>query len=200
MPKRRFKPAKPGKKITKKQLLLPPVMIGVATLAGIIIMQFAPPPEVLGICLKKHNGDNFEIFPLINIFVDDQKKLLPGDIGREIKDGKECIHVIHTDEIGENLHIQYVRPIRLGMADFMQLYVTNNPALDKFGNTIDNKTITVFNNETGNPKKEIIVLDDYSLSYSYYSEENRFVSVTNASLLPPFSNDILVKMELRSKY
>jgi hypothetical protein len=35
------------------------VMIGVATLAGIIIMQFSPTPPVLDICLKVHNVESF---------------------------------------------------------------------------------------------------------------------------------------------
>ena len=74
MPKRRFKPAKPAKKIGKKQLLLPPVMIGVATLAGIIIMQLSPPPPVLDICLKAHNVESFNIYPIVQIFENGKQK------------------------------------------------------------------------------------------------------------------------------
>jgi len=187
MPKRRFKPTKPTKKIGKKQLLLPPVMIGVATLAGIIIMQFAPPPEVLGICLKAHNVETFNIYPIIQIFENGKQKFLPEGVGKELKDGKECLHIIHTDEMGDRAHIEYIRPIRLSINEFMQLY------------SVDNKTITVINNETGAQQKEILTLDNYNIQYSYYSENNEFTKISDLKLMPPFSKDMVVRIDLRSK-
>ena len=187
MPKRRFKPTKPTKKIGKKQLLLPPVMIGVATFAGIIIMQLSPPPQVLGICLKAHNVETFNVYPIVQIFEDGKQKFLPDGVGKEIKDGKECIHIIHTDEVGDRLHIEYIRPIRLTIDDFMQLY------------SVDNKTITVINNETGSINKEIIKLDNYDIQYSYFSENNEYTKISNSTLMPPFTKDMLVKIELKSK-
>ncbi len=187
MPKRRFKPTKPTKKIGKKQLLLPPVMIGIATFAGIIIMQLSPPPQVLGICLKAHNVETFNVYPIVQIFEDGKQKFLPEDVGKEIKDGKECIHIIHTDEVGDRLHIEYIRPIRLTIDDFMQLY------------SVDNKTITVINNETGSINKEIITLDNYDIQYSYFSEPNEYTQISNSTLMPPFTKDMVVKIELKSK-
>lgn len=187
MPKRRFKPVKPSKKVTKKQLLIPPVMIGIATLAGIIIMQFSPPPPVLDICLKAHDRDPFNLYPVVQIFVDGDQKLLPDTVGKEIKEGKECLHIIHTDEIGEHLHVQYIRPIRLSMDDFMNIY------------SKDNKTITVVDNNTKAFTEEILDLDKYDIQYSYYSENNEFTTVSNSTLMPPFTKDMVVKMELKSK-
>jgi hypothetical protein len=187
MPKRRFKPAKPTKKIGKKQLLLPPVMIGIATFAGIIIMQLSPPPPVLDICLKAHNVETFNIYPTVQIFEDSKQKFLPEGVGKEIKEGKECLHLIHTDELGDKLHIEYIRPIRLSIHDFMQLY------------SYDNKTITVINNETGALQKEILTLDNYDIQYSYFSENNEYTKVYDSKLMPPFTKDMVVRIELRSK-
>lgn len=187
MPKRRFKPTKPGKKIGKKQLLLPPVMIGVATLAGIIIMQFAPPPQVLDICLKAHNVETFNLYPIVQIFENGKQKYLPEGVGKELKDGKECLHIIHTDEMGDKLHIEYIRPIRLTINDFMHLY------------SFDNKTITVINNETGSLNKEILTLGNYDIQYSYFSENNEFTKVSDLKLMPPFTKDMVVRIDLRSK-
>lgn len=187
MPKRRFKPTKPTKKIGKKQLLLPPVMIGIATFAGIIIMQLSPPPQVLGICLKAHNVETFNVYPIVQIFEEGKQKFLPEGVGKEIKDGKECIHIIHTDEVGDRLHIEYIRPIRLTIDDFMQLY------------SVDNKTITIINNETGSINKEIITLDNYDIQYSYFSENNEYTKISNSTLMPPFTKDMVVKIELKSK-
>ena len=186
MPKRRFKPAKPAKKIGKKQLLLPPVMIGVATLAGIIIMQLSPPPPVLDICLKAHNVETFNIYPIIQIFENGKQKFLPEGVGKEMKEGKECLHLIHTDEVGEKIHIEYIRPIRLSLNDFMQIY------------SVDNKTITVINNETGALQKEILNLDNYDIQYSYFSENNEFTKVSDLTLMPPFTKDMVVRIDLRS--
>jgi hypothetical protein len=186
MPKRRFKPAKPAKKIGKKQLLLPPVMIGVATLAGIIIMQLSPPPPVLDICLKAHNVETFNIYPVIQIFENGKQKFLPEGVGKEMKEGKECLHLIHTDEVGEKIHIEYIRPIRLSLNDFMQLY------------SVDNKTITVINNETGALQKEILNLYNYDIQYSYFSENNEFTKVSDLTLMPPFTKDMVVRIDLRS--
>ena len=162
-------------------------MIGIATLAGIIIMQFSPPPQVLGICLKAHNVETFNIYPVVQIFEDDKQKYLPEGMGKEIKDGKECIHLIHTDEVGDRIHIEYIRPIRLTIDDFMQLY------------SVDNKTITVLNNETGSFKKEVLPLENYNIQYSYFSEHNEFTQISNSTLMPPFTKDMVVKIELKSK-
>jgi hypothetical protein len=187
MPKRRFKPAKPAKKIGKKQLLLPPVMIGVATLAGIIIMQLSPPPPVLDICLKAHNVESFNIYPIVQIFENGKQKFLPEGVGKEFKEGKECLHLIHTDEVGDKLHIEYIRPIRLSINNFMEIY------------SVDNKTITVINNETGALQKEILTLDNYDIQYSYFSENNEYTKVSDSKLMPPFTKDMVVRIELRSK-
>ncbi|MFB5598750.1 MAG: hypothetical protein ACE5SW_00785 [Nitrososphaeraceae archaeon] len=187
MPKRRFKPEKPSKKIGKKQLLLPPVMIGIATFAGIIIMQFSPPPPVLDICLKAHNIDTFNIYPIVQIFVDGKQKLLPDTVGKEIKEGKECLHIIHTDEIGENLHVQYIRPIRLSMDDFINIYSSKN------------NTITVIDNSTKALTEENLNLGQYDIHYSYFSENNEFTKVSNSTIMPPFQDNMVVKMELKSK-
>jgi hypothetical protein len=123
----------------------------------------------------------------VQIFEDGKQKFLPEGVGKEIKDGKECIHLIHTDEVGDRIHIEYIRPIRLTIDDFMQLY------------SVDHKTITVINNETGSLNKEILTLNDYDIQYSYFSENNEFTIVSNSTLMPPFTTDMVVKIELKTK-
>src|SRR5918996_1582908 len=164
MPKRKVREEKPKKKISKKQILIPPVAIGAATLAGILIMQFIPPPPALSICLKAHNVETFNLHPTVELLVNGQSKLLPDDVGKQPKDGKECLRVIHTDAIGNKLHIEFIRPIRLNMGDFMNIY-----------------------------------LEKYNPKYSYYSEENRWTQVVNASEMPPFTNDMVARLELMPK-
>jgi hypothetical protein len=134
-----MKEEKPKKRISKKQILIPPIAIGAATLAGMLIMQLIPLPPVWDVCLKAYIVDTFTVHPTVEVVVDGQPMLLPDYVGKEPKDGKECLRVIHTDELGNKVHIQYVRPVRLTMEDFLKVYST------------DNKTITVFDNVTGVP-------------------------------------------------
>ena len=89
--------------------------------------------------------------------------------GKEPKEGKECLKVIHTDEIGNKVHIQFVRPVRLTMGDFLEVYST------------DNKTITVFDNVTGVPTEQLITLGEYNPRYSYYSEQKEFTQIQSSA-------------------
>jgi hypothetical protein len=188
MPKRKTKEEKPRKKISKKQILIPPIAIGAATLAGLLVMQLIPPPPVLGICLKAHNVDTFNLHPTVEVIVDGQPKMLPDDVGRQPKDGKECLRVIHTDKIGNQLHIQFVRPVRLTMGDFLKVYSMDS-----------NNTISVFDNTTGTPIDQLIDLGGYIPKYSYYSEKKEFTPVSNASAMPPFTDDMVIRFELIPK-
>ncbi|MDW0209038.1 MAG: hypothetical protein QOC42_04470, partial [Nitrososphaeraceae archaeon] len=56
MPKRKIKEDKPRKKMGKKQILIPPVIVGVATLSGFLIIQFFPAPSPVQVCLKSHDN------------------------------------------------------------------------------------------------------------------------------------------------
>jgi hypothetical protein len=142
MPKRK-KEEKPKKRISRKQILPSYCNRRCHFSRDAYNATYSAPP-VLGVCLKAHNVDTFNVHPTIEIVVDRQPKLLPDDVGKEPKDGKECVRVIHTDELGNKVHIQYVRPIRLTMGDFLKLYST------------DNKTITVFGDITRVPTEQLI--------------------------------------------
>ncbi len=185
MPKRKVKEEKPGKKIGKKQLLIPPIAAGAATLAGLLIMQLFPHPPISGICLNGHDSGTFNVYPRIQIIVDGHSKLLPDNVGKQPKDGRECIHLIHTDGIGNVLHIEYVRPIRLTVEDFMKIYA------------YDNKTITVIDNSTG--IRQTLQLKNYDIDYSYFSEKGEFTKVQKPSGIPPFTNNLVARIELVSK-
>ena len=187
MPKRKVKEDKPRKKLGKKQILLPPIAAGVSTLIGLVIMHFVPPPSILGTCLKPDSADSFNIYPRIEITVDKHPKLLSSDIGKQPKNGGECLRVIHTDRIGNVFHIQYVRPIRLTMEDFMKIY------------SYDNRTITVIDNSSGSSERQILTLGNYYIQYSYFSEKGEFTKVENSSKLPPFTNNMVARLDLTSK-
>ena len=186
MPKRRVKEEKPRKRMTRKQILIPPLIVGVATLGGLAIMHFLPAPSPIHVCLKAHDVDTFNVHSRITLQVNGSDKLLPGDVGREQQNGKECIHVIHTDQIGDIVHVEFVRPIRLTLGDFMKIY------------SADNKTIAVIDNSSGIIKEENLTLSNYNINYSYYSG-GVFVPIRNLTLSPPFSDSFLGRINMSSK-
>jgi hypothetical protein len=89
--------------------------------------------------------------------------------------------------VGNKLHIEYIRPIRLSMADFMKIYSPTN------------KTITVVDNHTGSPIEHVINLTDYNVKYSYYSERGGFTDVSTPSHVPPFTNELVARIQLSPK-
>ena len=189
MPKRKIKETKPTRRLGKKELLIAPVAMGAATLVALVIIPaLAPPPDPTGVCLKAHNVESFQLNPQIEVLVDGKAMMLPDGVGKEPnKQGQDCLRPIHTDEIGNVVHIEYIRPIRFNMADFMRIY------------SPDNSTINVVDGSSGTNVTEKLNLADYNVEYSYFSED-RFLKV-NPSEFPAFPADnmMVARIELTSK-
>jgi hypothetical protein len=189
LPKRKIKEEKPKKKLGKKEMLIAPIAMGAATLLALVIVpSFAPPPSPTEVCLKGHNIESFQLHPRIEVIVDGKQMMLPDNVGRQPKDGQECIRPIHTDEVGNVVHIEYIRPIRFTLGDFMKIYNMSN-------------TISVVDNSTGTDKIQTLNLTDYNLEYSYFSEAGEFTKVPSPFNTPPFPQDnkIVARVELTSK-
>lgn len=188
MPKRKVKEEKPRRRLGKKEILIPPAAMGASLLVTLVIIPFfAPPPTPLEVCLKGHNVDQFSIHPTVDISVNGELKSLPAGIGNDTVDGEACLRTIHTDTQGNTVHIEYVRPIRLTLGDFMNIY------------SKDNSTIPIIDNSTGSTPEQSLKLSDYDVTYSYYSEDNEFTYVKNASDVPPFRDNMVTRIELNSK-
>jgi hypothetical protein len=189
LPKRKIKEEKPKKKLGKKEMLIAPIAMGAATLLALVIVpSFAPPPSPTDVCLKGHNIESFQLHPRIEVVVDDKQMMLPDNVGRQPKDGQECIRPIHTDEVGNVVHIEYIRPIRFTLGDFMKIYNMSN-------------TISVVDNSTGTDQIQTLNLTDYNIEYSYFSEAGEFTKVPSPFNTPPFPQDnkIVARVELTSK-
>ncbi len=187
MPKRKIKEEKPKRKMGKKDMLILPGVIGAAVLIGFVITHFFPPPNVLSVCLKAHNLDPYNVYPRVQLFVDNKQHLFPDNLGKNIEGGKECVHAIHADSVGETVHVQYIRPIKLSMPDLMQVYSS------------DNKSIDIIDNSTGNFVNKTLDLDKFNVEYSYYSVEGNFTKTGNLTDVPPFSNAFFGRIDLASK-
>jgi hypothetical protein len=191
VPKRKIKETKPARRMGKKEVLIAPIAMGAATLVALVIIPaLAPPPDPAQVCLKAHNVESFQLNPRIEVVVDGQQMLLPDGVGKEPNSkGQDCLRPMHTDGVGNIVHIEYIRPIRFTMADFMRIYA------------FDNKTITVVNGSSGNNVTEQLTLADYNLEYSYFSELNEFTKVAKPSDIPPFpaNNQLVARLELTSK-
>ncbi len=187
MPKRKVKEEKPPKRLGKKEVLIPPIAMGASLLVALVVIpHFAPPPIPTKICLKSQNADQFNLYPVVQVFVNGKQNFLPAGVGNSTVNGKECLHVIHTDGAGSRIHIEYIRPIRLTMADFMKIY------------SPDNKTIRLVDNSSGIPQTKNLSLLNYNIHYSYYSEKGEFTKVNRASDFPPFVNNMVARIELSS--
>lgn len=189
MPKRKIKEEKPKKKLGKKEMLIAPIAMGAATLVALVIVPtFAPPPNPTQVCLKGENIESFQLYPRVEVVVDGKQMMLPDDVGRQPKDGQECIRPIRTDEVGNVVHIEYIRPIRLTLGDFMNIYNMSN-------------TINVVDNSTGTNVTHNLNLTDYNIVYSYFSEAGEFTQVSSPFDAPPFPSDnkMVARIELTSK-
>jgi hypothetical protein len=172
----------------KKDLLLPPIIIGAAVLFGLVFTQIVPPPEILSVCLKAHSLDSYNVYPRVQLFVDGKQYLLPGSVGKQPNEnGEECLKPIHTDSVGDTLHVQYIRPVQLSLPDLMKIY------------SYDNKTVTLVDNSTGKYVNSTLELSDYDIQYSYYSDQGEFTKIVNSSQFPPFSNTFFGKIDFISK-
>jgi hypothetical protein len=189
LPKRKIKEEKPKKKLGKKELLIAPIAMGAATLlAFVIIPKFAPPPDPTQVCLKEHNVESFQLYPRMEVIVDGKQMMLPDNVGRQPKDGQECIRPIRTDEVGNVVHIEYIRPIRFTLGDFMKIYNMSN-------------TINVVDNSTGTNVTHTLNLTNYNVEYSYFSQSGEFTKVPSPYDTPPFPQDnkMVARIKLTSK-
>ena len=191
MPKRRIKEEKPKKRLGKKELLIAPIAMGAATLVALVIIPtFAPPPDPTEVCLKEgqHNIESFQLYPRVEVIVDGRQVMLPDNVGKQPKEGDACIRPIHTDQVGDVLHIEYIRPIKFTLADFMRIYNMSN-------------AINVVENSTGTEVTNTLDLTNYNIDYSYFSEAGEFTNVATASDMPAFPQDnkMVARIELTSK-
>jgi hypothetical protein len=189
VPKRKIKETKPTRRLGKKELLIAPVAMGAATLVALVIIPLvAPPPDPTQVCLKAHDIESFQLHPQIQVVVDGQQMMLPNGVGKEPNSrGEDCLRPLHTDAVGNVVHIEYIRPIQFNMADFMRIY------------SFDNSTISVVDGSSGANLTEKLTLADYDIEYSYFSEGD-FVK-RDPSEFPSFpaDNKMLARIELNSK-
>jgi hypothetical protein len=191
LPKRRIKEEKPKKRLGKKELLIAPIAMGAATLLALVIIPtFAPPPDPTEVCLKEdqHNIESFQLYPRVEVIVDGRQVMLPDNVGKQPKEGDACIRPIHTDQVGNVVHIEYIRPIKFTLADFMRIYNMSN-------------AINVVENSTGTEVTNTLNLTNYNIGYSYFSEAGEFTNVATASDMPAFPQDnkMVARLELTSK-
>jgi len=191
LPKRKIKEEKPKKRLGTKELLIAPIAMGAATLVALVIIPtFAPPPDPTEVCLKEgqHNIETFQLYPRVEVIVDGRQVMLPDNVGKQPKEGDACLRPIHTDQVGNVVHIEYIRPIKFTLADFMRIYNMSN-------------AINVVDNSTGTHVTNTLNLTNYNIDYSYFSEAGEFTNVAEPSDMPAFPQDnkMVARIELTSK-
>ena len=117
---------KKKRKLTKWQLIIPPLLVGGAVgLAIVINIAIAGPPP-LEQCLtgSMSSGDSkysFHQHAYLNVTLDGQPFTVPANVGIT----SDCVKPLHTNDTSGMIHSQYVKPVRFTLGDFVKLWGLN---------------------------------------------------------------------------
>lgn len=124
MVKPRKAPGEDRKRLTRWQLIMPAILIGVGTGIALIITQFISGKPPLQQCITSEDLP-FRLHAMLSVTIDDRPVEVPANIGRE--DG--CTRPLHTREDG-NVYVIYSRPIRFTLLDLLRLWGLNTEGYD----------------------------------------------------------------------
>jgi len=127
MSKHRKRPEEKKKKLTKQQLIIPPILVGGAVgLALVINIVIAGPPP-LEQCISSENMPStgskylFHQHAYLDVTLDGEPFTVPANVG--IADG--CVRPLHTNDTSGTIHLQYVKPVKFTLSDFVKLWGLN---------------------------------------------------------------------------
>lgn len=127
MTKHRKRPEeKKKKKLTKWQLILPPILVGAGTgIALVINMAIAGPPP-LEQCIPESMPSTgskytFHQHAYLNVTLDDQPFTVPANVGIT----SDCVKPLHTNDTSGTIHSVYVKPVKFTLGDFVKLWGLN---------------------------------------------------------------------------
>ena len=116
------KPRKPPqekkkKKLTKAQLIIPVALGGAGTAFAIIINMVLVGPPPLEQCIPGEHV-SFDQRAYITVTLDGQPFTVPANIGITSK----CITPLHTHEDDGVIHMQFFKPTRFTLGNFIKLW------------------------------------------------------------------------------
>ncbi len=119
MVKPRKAPGEDKKRLTKWQLIMPAILIGIGTGVAFIISQFISGKPPLQQCITSEDL-SFKLHATLSVTINDKPIEVPANIGRD----EDCIRPLHTKEDG-NVYVIYSRPIRFTLLDLIRLWGLN---------------------------------------------------------------------------
>jgi hypothetical protein len=109
--------AKKRKKLTKAQLIIPVALGGAGTALAIIINMVLVGPPPLEQCIPGEEVP-FNIRAYLNVTLDGQPFTVPANIGIT----SECITPLHTHDDDGTIHMQFFKPTRFTLGNFIKLW------------------------------------------------------------------------------
>ncbi|MGH9922069.1 MAG: hypothetical protein ACRD38_04905 [Nitrososphaerales archaeon] len=109
--------AKKRKKLTKAQLIIPVALGGAGTAFAIIINMVLVGPPPLEQCIPGEDVP-FDQRAFLNVTLDGQHFTVPANIGIT----SECITPLHTHEDDGEIHMQFFKPTRFTLGNFIKLW------------------------------------------------------------------------------
>lgn len=116
MVKPRKAPGEDKKRLTKWQIIMPVILIGVGTGIAFIISQFISGKPPLQQCITSEDLP-FKLHAVLSVTIDGKPVEVPEGIGRD----ENCIRPLHTRGDG-NVYVIYSRPIRFTLLDLLRLW------------------------------------------------------------------------------
>ncbi|MCS7141167.1 MAG: hypothetical protein NZ888_03150 [Candidatus Nitrosocaldus sp.] len=124
MVKPRKAPGEGKKRLTKWQLIMPVILLGVGTGVALIISQFISGKPPLQQCITSEDL-SFKLHATLSVTIDGVPVEVPANIGRD----EDCIRPLHTKEDG-NVYVIYSRPIRFTLLDLLSLWGLSTDGYD----------------------------------------------------------------------
>ena len=117
MVKPRKAPGEDKRRLTKWQLILPVILIGIGTGIAYLINHFIlGGKQPIEQCISSEDLP-FRLHAMLEVTIDGKAVSIPENIGRS----KECLRPLHTKD-GGNVYIVYSRPIRFTLMDLIRLW------------------------------------------------------------------------------
>ena len=111
------KPPKGKKKLTKAQLIIPVALGGAGTALAVIINIVLVGPPPMEQCIPGEDVP-FDQRTYLNVTLDGQPFTVPANIGIT----SECITPLHTHEDDGTIHMQFFKPTRFTLGNFIKLW------------------------------------------------------------------------------
>jgi len=127
MSKHRKRPEEKKKKVTKGQLIIAPILVGVSVGIALVINILITGPPPLEQCITSEGDSStdtkytFHQHAYLNVTLDGVSFTVPANIGIT----SDCIRPLHTTDSSGTIHSEFVKPVKFTLGNFIKLWGLN---------------------------------------------------------------------------